>query len=115
MAKRKAPRTAFKPGHKKVGGRKKGVQNKFTRDIKEALINAFNKVGGEDYLTVQAKRNARSFMAMLTKALPAEVTGKDGGPIALQVEKVEAGLANLTDAELKAFQKLTQKILGEGA
>lgn len=37
----------FKKGHKRMGGRAKGTPNKFTT-LKDAFINAFVRVGGED-------------------------------------------------------------------
>ena len=42
------PTKRFEKGRKKTGGRKKGIQNKFTT-LKDAFINAFNskEMGGE--------------------------------------------------------------------
>lgn len=113
---RKAPRTAFKkggPNPKKLNpgrsGRQKGVQNKFTRDIKEAMLNAFNKVGGEEYLVKAAGKDRRSFMAMLSKLLPTQLTGKDGAPLEVLVQKASGGLSNLSDKELAQLQVLLAK------
>lgn len=109
MAKRKAPRTAFKKGHKKVGGRKKGVQNKFTRDIKEAVLNAFGRVGGEDYLVKVANADRKTFTALVGRLLPTQLTGKDGAPLELLVTKAQGGLSNLSDKELEQLQTLLAK------
>ena len=38
----------FQKGHAKVGGRKKGGQNKITRDVKEAVLAAGEKHGSDD-------------------------------------------------------------------
>ena len=37
----------FQKGHAKVGGRKKGGQNKITRDVKEAVLAAGEKHGSD--------------------------------------------------------------------
>ena len=37
----------FQKGHAKVGGRKKGGQNKITRDVKEAVFTAGQKHGSD--------------------------------------------------------------------
>lgn len=111
LKKRKAPRTAFKKGQPRPAnaGRKKGTPNKFTRDIKEALLNAFNSVGGETYLTARARRDPRSFLGLLGKLLPTQVTGKDGGPIDLLVQRAQGNLANLSQTELDQLSKLLTK------
>jgi hypothetical protein len=111
MLKRKAPSTAFKPGHKRIpgSGRAKGTPNKFTRDVKEALLNAFNRAGGEDYLLKLARRERRTFAALLGKLLPTQVTGRDGEPLELLVKRARAGLPKLNDAELKELQRLVVK------
>lgn len=72
----------------KTGGRKKGSQNKITKDLKAAIMGAFQKVGGEDYLVKVANENTAVFLTLLGKIVPHELTGKDGGP--LQTEDVGA-------------------------
>jgi hypothetical protein len=62
-------------------GRKKGVPNKVTTQLKEMILNALEKAGGEEYLQTQARDNPGPFMTLLGKILPTQLTGKDGGPI----------------------------------
>lgn len=109
---KKAPKTAFKKGDARINraGRKKGVQNKITVDMKQAFINALNKAGGEDYLLRQARRIPRTFLPIIGKMVPVEVTGKDGGPIDVLVTKAAAGLSGLSDDELKILSKLLEKV-----
>lgn len=68
-------------------GRKKGVPNKTTALLKDAILKAAeqagNKVGNEgmvSYLALQAEENPGPFMSLLGKVLPMQVegTGKDG-------------------------------------
>lgn len=80
-------------GQPKVGGRQKGTPNKLTASVKEAIEAAFRGVGGAEYLMRQAEENPQAFLTLLGKIIPAQVqaelTGKDGGPLAIQrIERV---------------------------
>ena len=77
-------------------GRPKGVPNKTTALLKDAILQAAEKAGDKDgligYLTVQAKANPGPFMALLGKVLPMQVTGpdgEDGKPTAIQFTIVD--------------------------
>lgn len=59
------------PG-KKRPGRRKGVPNKITGDIKRALARAFKKVGGVKYLEALASSDPRTFCTLLSKIVPQE-------------------------------------------
>ena len=59
-------------------GRPKGSPNKLTRDMKEAIIEAFNNVGGVDYLTKVAQNDERTFCGLLGRVLPMTVDGEVG-------------------------------------
>ncbi len=62
----------------KTGGRKKGTPNKLTRDMKEAIIQAFNNAGGIEYLEKVAKEDQRTFCTLLGRVLPMTVDGEVG-------------------------------------
>jgi len=62
-------------------GRPKGAQNKITVEIKTAILNAFNKVGGEDYLERVANDDPKTFCALLGKVLPMQVAGDPDAPL----------------------------------
>lgn len=72
-------------------GRPKGVPNKTTALLKDAILQAAEKAGGDKgmvgYLEDQANKNPNAFMALLGKVLPMQITGADGGP--LQITKIE--------------------------
>tara|TARA_R110000868_G_scaffold66256_1_gene197472 strand:- start:334 stop:621 length:288 start_codon:yes stop_codon:yes gene_type:complete len=65
-----APKGQPKP---ESSGRKKGVVNKTTADIKEMINNALHLAGGEDYLVRQAGENPVAFMGLIGKILPKQV------------------------------------------
>lgn len=100
-----------KPGERR-GGRKKGVPNKITATVKEAIEKAFEGVGGHKYLMEQAKQNPTAFMTLLGKVLPTQITGAGGGPI----QTVD--LTKASDDDLKRLEALLSRIAlaepGEG-
>lgn len=73
----------------KTGGRKKGSVNKTTGILKNAVLRAAEKAGGEEgligYLKTQAVLNPGPFMGLLGKVLPSQLTDDDGEPISIAV------------------------------
>lgn len=61
---------AFEKGHTKKGGRKKGTKNKATTDLKQMVLAALEKAGGEKYLVEQAKEKPAIFLQLLARILP---------------------------------------------
>ncbi len=79
-----------KIGKGKAGpGRPKGMPNKTTALLKDAILEAARGAGGKGgmvaYLTTQATENPGPFMALLGKVLPMQVTGEDGEPVQMTV------------------------------
>lgn len=76
------------------GGRTAGTPNKLTKDLRESIVAAANAAhddGMIGYLTQQARENPNSFMALLGKTVPKEITGKDGKdlfPTKIKIELV---------------------------
>jgi hypothetical protein len=68
-------------------GRVKGVPNKVTKAVKEMVLAALDKAGGEDYLVEQAQKNPTAFLTLVGKVLPLQLTGEDGGPV--KVSRIE--------------------------
>lgn len=78
-------------GKRPNSGRKKGVPNKLTQSIREAIEASFDKVGGADYLAKMAMENPSAYMVLLGKVLPAHMNIQtDTGPIELVVTRVNA-------------------------
>ncbi len=82
----------FKPGE---GGRPKGVPNRLTVSVKDAIERAFDRLGGVSYLEHVGKTDPRTFCALLSKLLPTKLANADGSPLL-------AALTELTDAQLEA-------------
>jgi hypothetical protein len=82
---------AGKPGP----GRPKGVPNKATGLLKDAIIQAAEAAGGKGgmvgYLTKQATENPGPFMALLGKVLPTQIANDGDSPFAItMIELVPA-------------------------
>jgi hypothetical protein len=66
---------------KKRGGRKKGVPNKFTQDLRDLILGAMNAAhpkGALAYLTARANDTPGPFLALVGKVLPIVGTGPQG-------------------------------------
>lgn len=78
-------------------GRPKGVPNKTTALLKDAILKAAEEAGGKEglvgYLKAQATANPGPFMALLGKVLPMQVAGPDdpetGEPGVIEVRIVD--------------------------
>ena len=84
-------------------GSRKGIPNRTTQNIKEAIEKAFNKLGGVDYLVKVGQKDPRTFCALLSRLLPTKLANADGSPLL-------AALTELTDAQLEAR---TQRALAD--
>lgn len=72
-------------------GRKKGVPNKITANLKDAILEAARKAGGQGgmvaYLQTQATANPGPFMALLGKVLPMQIVGDKDNPAFAIIER----------------------------
>ncbi|MCW1958145.1 MAG: hypothetical protein KIH64_006285 [Mycobacterium sp.] len=73
----KSTRGGKRPG----AGRKKGVPNKLTSELKEMILQALDGAGGVEYLQGVARSHPGPFLALVGKVLPLQVTGEGGGPV----------------------------------
>ncbi len=73
-------------------GRPKGVPNKTTTQLKEALIEAASAAGGEaglvGYLTRQAEENPGPFLSLLGKVLPLQIGGDGDNPVKVEAKVI---------------------------
>jgi hypothetical protein len=73
-------------------GRPKGIPNKTTALLKDAILKAAERAGnkvGDDgmvsYLEVQATENPGPFMSLLGKVLPMQIQGDAENPLTITV------------------------------
>jgi hypothetical protein len=68
-------------GSRPGAGRKAGVPNKFTADLKAMILGALEDAGGRDYLAAQALESPAAFMTLVGKVLPLQLTGDPNNPV----------------------------------
>jgi hypothetical protein len=76
---------AGKGGKIPGAGRKPGVPNKLTSDLKGMILGALAGAGGEAYLQRQADENPSAFLTLIGKVLPTTLTGEGGGALRIEV------------------------------
>lgn len=73
MQSREKKRTGRKPGPNAGKGRKKGVPNKITADMRAIALAAFHKGGGEDWLVEQMSKNPAAMLSLFKALIPSQV------------------------------------------
>ena len=89
-------------------GRVKGVPNRVTKAVKEMVLAALDKAGGEDYLTEQARKNPAAFMSLVAKVMPTQVVGDPDNPVAFadvthDAERVAAMIDSLAKRSVEGI------------
>ena len=70
-------------------GRPKGSANKFTHDVKSAILAAFDEVGGSRYLADVARNQPGVFCSLLGKVLPTMIAGDPQNQLVLDIRRIE--------------------------
>jgi hypothetical protein len=94
-------------GAPRTGGRQAGTPNRITADVRAMILAALDRVGGEDYLVQQAHDNPKSFLSLLGRIIPTQVTGKNDAPLfpELSIQELEQKIiAKLMAAGIPAEQ-----------
>lgn len=76
---------SIKGGKRPGAGRKKGVPNKFTGELKDMILKALSEAGGVQYLKDRALDTPGPFLALVGKVLPMQVTGANGKELVVRV------------------------------
>ena len=79
----------FKPGHAKAGGRKAGTPNKTTVALKDAIVAAFHKTGGVDYLVWLSKEYPSAYATLLGRVLPTEFDASLTAQVSMTIPQEE--------------------------
>jgi hypothetical protein len=74
-------------------GRKRGVPNKITHDLRQMILGALSQAGGVDYLARQAEESPAAFLALIGKVLPYQVTGDKDNPLIIKLVEYAARMA----------------------
>lgn len=71
-------------------GRKKGSLNKVTKALKDMILGALDKAGGEAYLLERANdpKTQAAFLTLVGKVLPITLQGDKEAPIVVQIVRM---------------------------
>jgi hypothetical protein len=78
----------FKAGKPPNSGRKPGTPNKENKALREMILGALDKVGGEDYLARQAIENPGPFIGLIGKVLPTTIATDANAPPVIEIRRV---------------------------
>jgi hypothetical protein len=99
----------LKIGEGKPGpGRPPGLPNKATRALKAAILDAFEKVGGEAYLVRVAQEDPKTFCTLLGKVLPMQLAGDPDNPLK-SVTRVEFVIVSPEDRSTGFSKSITSE------
>jgi hypothetical protein len=68
-------------GTPKTGGRVAGTPNQLTTEVRQMIMNAMKRAGGEDYLLRQSEQHPVAFMTLFGKLAPTTVAGDPENPL----------------------------------
>jgi len=89
-----------------------GKQNKLI--IKDVVREAFQRLGGADWLVAfatESPENARTFVQLVARLIPTEITGKDGAPLSIVIRKEGEGMPEIGRIFDNALTEQEQKRL----
>jgi hypothetical protein len=89
-------------------GRKPGARNKTTAAVKDAILHAFDAVGGTSYLAEVARKDHKTFCALLGRILPRSLTdeaGEEGGNVVVEIVRFSDPPSLSSRADERARQR----------
>ena len=69
------------------------------KELRAIMRDAFDQLGGVQWLVDFARKddqNARTFVQALARLIPLELTGKDGGPLTVIIQKSDGSQEQVT-------------------
>ena len=78
-------------GKRSGSGRPRGSENALSQDVKGMVLSALDELGGQDFLTEQARENPVAFLTLIGKMIPRQVNADIGSSIdpAIELEKMK--------------------------
>ena len=68
----------FTKGIAKIGGRRRGTPNRLTTNFREAILLAYEKIGGHEAFAKWAAENQTDFYTLAARLIPTEAKSSDG-------------------------------------
>jgi hypothetical protein len=102
------PRGGARPG----AGRPRGIPNQTTIDLKNAVVEAFERAGGADYLLGLAKSDPKTFASLLARCIPTESKNENHNIDASDmIRRIQAGRDRVAAAKLRASGKAQKRLV----
>ena len=79
----------FRRGMQKVAGRVKGTPNKLTANFREAVLLAYDRIGGHATFTEWARQNPTEFFRICARLIPTELPGSEKGGVTVIIARNE--------------------------
>lgn len=111
-----ARRGGFQKGQSgNPAGRKPGTRNKITNNLREAILTAFEGLGGAEWLKSLGKEKPREFCTLLAKVIPAEPPQVDdeGMRPVYALPVVPLYLGDAAGEKEQKFAEYMQKVEGQ--
>jgi hypothetical protein len=83
-------------------GRPKGIPNKLTQTVRDAILESFDMAGGSQYLAKMAIEQPVAYLSLLGKVLPTQVKMEVNQPVAITFQVVEAAEVEQQPAPIDA-------------
>ena len=103
----------FEKGKSKTGGRSRGTPNEVATDVKRALFEALDRLGGVDYLVKLGNKRPEVFAQLLGRVIPRQVE-VDVNDADARIQALNEGRARAR-AAIEARNRRRKKALGEAA
>ncbi|BCA54648.1 hypothetical protein W02_17880 [Nitrospira sp. KM1] len=71
----------FTKGMKKLGGRKRGIPNKLTSNFRDAILLAYQDIGGHRAFAEWATENKTDFYKIAARLIPGEIRNSSDNEI----------------------------------
>ena len=77
----------FTKGMSKIGGRKQGIANRLTSTFREAVLLAYENIGGHEAFSNWAAENRADFYKIAARLIPTEIKGSEDQKIVVVIDR----------------------------
>lgn len=78
----------FQKGREKTGGRQPGSPNRFTRQIRQAILAVYDKLGGDDAFYAWAKESPGDFYKLSGRLIPGEFRDESDSSVTITIQQL---------------------------
>lgn len=92
----------FTRGMRKVAGRTKGTPNRLTGAFRDAVLLAYENIGGHEAFSKWAAENPTEFYRIAARLIPTELRGAEGEKVTVIVTRLPPVIDQADDVEVVA-------------